>query len=73
MTASYPRISLPRDQIVALLAEHRDPDADHRIHLRPDGGWIIVTATHVLPDGTVDQAASTDEALAMHNEDLQQM
>lgn len=41
MTASYPGIDLPRDRIIALLAEHRDPDAD--------------------------------EALAMHNEDLQQM
>lgn len=73
MTAGYPRINLPREQIIALLAEHRDPDSEHLIHQRPDGGWIIITATHVLPSGVVDQFASTDDSLMMYDRDLEQM
>lgn len=69
MTADYPHINLPREQIRALLAEHRDPDNDHLIHLRPDGGWIIITATHVLPSGAVDQFASIDDSLMMYKHD----
>lgn len=72
MTADHSHVNLPREQIIALLAEHRDPDNDHLIHQRPTGGWIIITATHVLPDGTVDQYASTADTLNMHN-DLEQM
>lgn len=70
MTANYPHISLPRDQILALLAGHRDPDNDHVIHLCPEGGWLIITATHVLPDGRMGDSAGTAECLAMYDGNL---
>ena len=73
MTADHPHVNLPRERIIALLAEHRDPDNNHLIHQRPGGGWIIITATHVLPDGAIDQYASTYDALSMHDHDLEQM
>jgi hypothetical protein len=72
VTADYPNARLSREQIRHLLAEHRDPDNDHLIHLRPDGGWIIITATHVLPDGAIDQHASTDDSLKLYNRDQEQ-
>jgi hypothetical protein len=69
LTADYPGIDLPRDRIRSLLAEHGDPDSYHEIIPRSDGGWIIITATHVLPDGTIDQTADTHETLKMHTSD----
>lgn len=54
--------------IRALISEHRQNE-DEEILLRPGGGWLIVTASHVLPDGQMDEGAGTAECLAMYDAD----
>lgn len=54
--------------IRALLSEHRQNE-DDEIVARPEGGWLIITANHVLPDGRMDEEADTSDCLAMYNTD----
>lgn len=59
------------EQIRDLLAAHRANAAagDSVIVARPGGGWLIITATHVHPDGTEDERTGTVDALAMYDAD----
>lgn len=54
--------------IRALLSEHHQ-NQDDEIVARPGGGWLIITANHVLPDGRMDEGAGTAECLAMYDID----
>lgn len=62
-------IGLSREAIHALLAEHRAQAGDEEIVARPGGGWLIITASHVHPDGSTDDGAGTRQCLAMYDED----
>lgn len=63
------RTGLTREAIHALLAEHRAQVGDEEIVARPGGGWLIITASHVHPDGRMDDSAGTRQCLAMYDED----
>jgi len=60
--------SLDYATIRALLSEHHRNE-DDEIVARPGGGWLIITANHVLPDGRMDEEADTSDCLAMYNTD----
>lgn len=60
--------SLDYATIRALLSEHRQ-NQDDEIVARPGGGWLIITASHVLPDGRMDEEADTSDCLAMYTAD----
>lgn len=64
------RTGVKHEQIRALLAEHREQAGYEEIVARPGGGWIIITASHVLPDGTMDESAGTRQCLDMYDEDM---
>jgi hypothetical protein len=67
MTADHANVNLDRATIRQLLSEHREQTTgDELIVSRPGGGWIVITASHVLPTGTIDQCASTDDCLTMY-------
>jgi hypothetical protein len=61
--------NLDGETIRALLAEHREDSAHPHIEARPGGGWLIITASHVLPDGSMDPTAGSTECLAMYDSD----
>jgi hypothetical protein len=63
------RANLNHEQICALLAEHRGQAGYEEIVARPGSGWIIFTASHVLPDGTMDEGAGTRQCLDMYDAD----
>jgi hypothetical protein len=65
------RISLNREAIHALLAEHRAQAGDEEIVARPGAGWLIITASHVLPDGSMDDSAGTRQCLDLYDTDNQ--
>lgn len=73
MSASEQPISSNLDHATAraLVSEHRDQCAfgGEVILLRPGGGWLIFSASHVLPDGSMDGSAGTTECMAMYDAD----
>lgn len=39
------------------------------IDSRPGGGWLIITASHVLPDGTPDDTTDSAACMALYDHD----
>jgi len=61
--------NLDRATIDRLLAEHRDQAGYEHILSRPGGGWLIITASHVLPDGTPDDTTDSAACMALYDHD----